>query len=68
VGRAKEEATRRNANLSRLSRPEPGRATWSGRCGIYRVDVEGHVARGEYVEVDPPRRVVFTWGWEEGAR
>lgn len=22
------------------------------------------VARGEFVEVDPPRRVVFTWGWE----
>jgi uncharacterized protein YndB with AHSA1/START domain len=21
-------------------------------------------AVGEYVEVDPPRRVVFTWGWE----
>ena len=19
---------------------------------------------GEYVEVDPPRRIVFTWGWE----
>ena len=22
------------------------------------------IAAGEYVEVDPPRRVVFTWGWE----
>lgn len=37
--------------------PRPG--------GVYRVDVEGaHVARGEYVEVSPPHRVVFTWGWE----
>jgi uncharacterized protein YndB with AHSA1/START domain len=37
--------------------PRPG--------GIYRVDINGRdVARGEYVEVDPPRRVVFTWGWE----
>ena len=25
---------------------------------------EGFVARGEYVEVDPPKRVVFTFGWE----
>jgi uncharacterized protein YndB with AHSA1/START domain len=22
------------------------------------------VARGEFREIDPPRRVVFTWGWE----
>jgi uncharacterized protein YndB with AHSA1/START domain len=22
------------------------------------------VAVGEYVEVDPPHRIVFTWGWE----
>lgn len=37
--------------------PRPG--------GIYRVDINDRaVARGEYVEVDPPRRVVFTWGWE----
>ena len=24
------------------------------------------IARGEFVEVDPPRRAVFTWGWEAG--
>lgn len=36
--------------------------------GIYRVDViPGNVARGEFVEIDPPHRLVFTWGWEEGA-
>ena len=33
--------------------------------GIFRVIVAGaHVGRGEFVEVDPPTRVVFTWGWE----
>jgi uncharacterized protein YndB with AHSA1/START domain len=37
--------------------PRPG--------GALRIDVTGkHVASGEYVELDPPRRVVFTWGWE----
>ena len=37
--------------------PRPG--------GIYRVEMgEKIVARGEYVEVDAPSRVVFSWGWE----
>lgn len=37
--------------------PRPG--------GIYRVDITGRdVARGQYVEVVPYSRVVFTWGWE----
>ena len=37
--------------------PRPG--------GIYRVDINGrNIARGEYVEVVPYSRVVFTWGWE----
>ena len=37
--------------------PRPG--------GIYRVNVTGRdIARGEYVEVTPYSRVVFTWGWE----
>jgi uncharacterized protein YndB with AHSA1/START domain len=36
--------------------------------GLYRVDIQdGRVARGEYLEVSPPERVVFTWGWEGGA-
>jgi uncharacterized protein YndB with AHSA1/START domain len=35
--------------------------------GIYRVNVTGReVARGEYVEIVPFSRIVFTWGWEEG--
>ena len=34
--------------------------------GEYRVQVTATaVAVGEYVVVDPPRRVVFTWGWED---
>jgi uncharacterized protein YndB with AHSA1/START domain len=38
--------------------PQPG--------GVYRVNVTGSdVARGEYLEVVPNERVVFTWGWED---
>ncbi len=34
--------------------------------GAYRVNVTGgNIARGEFVEVKPHRRIVFTWGWEE---
>ena len=37
--------------------PRPG--------GTFRVDLNGrHISRGEYVELDPPHRLVFTWGWE----
>ena len=40
--------------------PRPG--------GEYRVEViSGETSPlGEFVEVDPPRRLVFTWGWEPG--
>jgi uncharacterized protein YndB with AHSA1/START domain len=32
--------------------------------GRYRVLMRGGIeAAGEFVEVDPPRRIVFTWGW-----
>ncbi|HWB67591.1 MAG TPA: SRPBCC domain-containing protein [Mycobacteriales bacterium] len=34
--------------------PQPG--------GTFAVDIEKTPVRGEYVEVDPPHRVVFTWG------
>ena len=46
---------------------------WMGRSaeldprpgGVFHCDMNGrNVARGEYVELDPPNRVVFTWGWE----
>ncbi len=38
--------------------PQPG--------GVYRCEViPGHIALGEYVELDPPHRLVFTWGWEQ---
>ncbi len=37
--------------------PKPG--------GLYRVDINGRdVARGEYIEITPYSRIVFTWGWE----
>jgi uncharacterized protein YndB with AHSA1/START domain len=51
---------------------------WMGRSaeleprpgGAFRCDINGRdVASGEYVEVEPPSRAVFTWGWEgEGRR
>jgi uncharacterized protein YndB with AHSA1/START domain len=42
-----------NASLD----PRPG--------GVYRVEINGRdVVRGEYVEVVPYSRIVFTWGWE----
>jgi uncharacterized protein YndB with AHSA1/START domain len=35
------------------------------RGGIYRCEViPGHMARGEFVELDEPNRLVFTWGWD----
>ena len=35
------------------------------RGGQYEIDVvPGHVAAGEFVEIDPPRRFVYTWGWK----
>ena len=37
--------------------PRPG--------GRFRIEVEsGGAAVGEYREVDPPHRLVFSWGWE----
>jgi len=53
---------------------DPDKATrWMGQActfdaqpgGLYRCEViPGHTARGEFVELDPPHRLVFTWGWE----
>lgn len=34
--------------------PEPG--------GVFALDVSSTPVRGEYVEIHPPRRVVFAWG------
>jgi uncharacterized protein YndB with AHSA1/START domain len=37
--------------------PRPG--------GVFRFTLgDQDACRGRYLEVDPPRRVVFTWGWE----
>ena len=34
--------------------------------GPYRVRMRNGIeAAGEFVEVDPPKRIVFTWGWTE---
>jgi uncharacterized protein YndB with AHSA1/START domain len=37
--------------------PRPG--------GVFRMNVRGDGwASGRFLEVDPPRRIVFSWGWE----
>lgn len=49
-------------------------ATWIGEeswneprlGGLFRLKFPQNIVRGEFVELDPPRRVVFTWGREEG--
>lgn len=48
-------ATRWIADAAHLD-PRPG--------GTFALDVRGNPARGEYVAVEPPHRVVFTWGVE----
>lgn len=57
---------------------DPEKATrWMGQSasfdprpgGEYRVEViPGEIARGEFVELDPPRRLVYTWGWDPGSK
>ena len=44
-------------------------ATLDARAGgRYRVEVlPGDAVLGEFVELDPPRRLVQTWGWESGS-
>ena len=40
--------------------PRPG--------GVFRVvmsEAFGTVASGTYIEVEPPTRIVYTWGWEQ---
>jgi len=52
---------------------EPSRMTsWMGQHaeldpvpgGDFAVDVNGYLIRGKYLEVEPPRRVVVSWGME----
>lgn len=36
--------------------------------GTYRVHIrDGVETSGEFLEVDPPKRVIFTWGWNNDA-
>ena len=52
-----EKATRWMGQAASLD-PRPG--------GEYRVEViSGNTAVGEFVEVDPPNRLVWTWGWTD---
>jgi len=52
------EKAERWMGISALLDPRPG--------GEYRVEViSGNVALGEFVEVDPLHRLVWTWGWSD---
>ena len=54
-----EKVTRWKGTSAELD-PRPG--------GIYRVSgMGGSTALGEFVVIEPPTRVVFTWGWEGDA-
>ena len=47
--------------VSALLDPRPG--------GALRIDANGRdVVVGEYLELDPPRRLVFTWGFDGDGR
>lgn len=39
--------------------PRPGGEFWL-------MVAESEIAAGEFVEIDPPNRLVFTWGWSKG--
>ena len=54
-----EEKAVRWMGLTATFDPRPG--------GLYQVEViPNHTARGEFVEIDPPHRLVYTFGWEAG--
>lgn len=40
-----------------------GPRTFGG--GLFAVDIGSSHARGSYLDVQPPEKVVFTWGWED---
>lgn len=50
---------------------DSGMTTWMGQWasldavpgGEFAVDIGGYPARGSFLEVDPPRRVMFSWGF-----
>ena len=57
-----------------LTKPEK-MTSWMGieadveakKGGIYRVNVTGEdIASGEFVEVTPHQRLIYSWGWEGG--
>src|SRR5262245_36687158 len=55
-----EKLARWKGRLAERFEPRPG--------GAYRIEVvPGHVVAGEFVELEPPRRLVYTWGWEPDA-
>lgn len=53
----------------KLTRWEAASASVDLRVGgEYSMDVaSGHIARGSFTEIDPPRKLAYTFGWDEHA-
>jgi uncharacterized protein YndB with AHSA1/START domain len=51
---------------------DEGMSAWMGQWaalepvpgGAFAVSIAGYRVRGSFLEVDPPRRVIFSWGFE----
>ena len=67
-------AARPEVVWSLLTEPELTRTWWGIAVsfdlrvgGVFRVEVTPRsIAAGAFVAIEPPRRLVYTWGWEVG--